>query len=295
MKALGERRALITGAGGQLGLALQAQAPEGWTVVPCRTAALDVTRPDQVRSVLERERPDVVLHAAAYTAVDAAESAVARAEAVNAAGTGVVAEAARAVDARLIYLSTDFVFDGLAGRPYRPEDPTGPLGVYGRTKLEGERRARAVLGDRALVMRTAWVYGAQGHNFLLTMLRLMRERDEVGVVSDQVGTPTWVRSLAAALWAAAARPSLGGVLHWTDAGVASWYDFAVAIQEDALAAGLLARAVPVRPLATEQFPTPARRPPYSVLDKRTAWEALGLPATHWRVHLRQAIRELAGD
>lgn len=289
------QRALITGAGGQLGLALQAWTPPGWTVVPCGTAALDVTRPDQVRSVLERERPDVVLHAAAYTAVDAAESAAAEAEAVNATGTGTVAEAAREVGARLIYVSTDFVFDGQLARPYRPDDPTGPLGVYGRSKLEGERRARSVLGDRALVVRTAWVYGAQGRNFLLTMLRLMGERDDVGVVSDQVGTPTWVRSLAAALWAAAERPALSGILHWTDAGVASWYDFAVAIQEEALAAGLLARAVPIRPLATEEFPTPARRPAYSVLDKRSAWAALGLPPIHWRVHLRQAIRELTGD
>jgi dTDP-4-dehydrorhamnose reductase len=291
----GRRRALITGAGGQLGLALQAQTPAGWTVVPCGRAALDVTRPDQVRSVLERERPDVVLHAAAYTAVDAAESSAAEAEAVNAAGTGTVAQAARAVGARLIDVSTDFVFDGASGRPYRPGDPPGPLGVYGRSKLEGERRALSALGDRALVIRTAWVYGGEGRNFLRTMLRLMRERDEVGVVSDQVGTPTWVRSLAAALWSAAARPDLTGILHWTDAGVASWYDFAVAIQEEALAAGLLARAVPVRPLATEQVPTPARRPAYSVLDKRSAWDALELPAVHWRVQLRQAVRELARD
>jgi dTDP-4-dehydrorhamnose reductase len=286
------RRALLTGAGGQLGLALQARPPEGWTVVPCRTATLDVTRPEQVRAVLERERPDLVLHAAAYTAVDAAESAPAEAAAVNAAGTGTVAQAAGEVGARLIYVSTDFVFDGAIGRPYQTTDPTGPLGVYGRTKLAGEQLAQSVLGAQALVIRTAWVYGSQGRNFLLTMLRLMRERDEVGVVADQVGTPTWAASLAEALWAAAARPELSGVLHWTDAGVASWYDFAVAIQEESLAAGLLSRAVPIRPLATDQFPTPARRPPYSVLDKRASWAALGLPPTHWRVQLRRAIGEL---
>jgi dTDP-4-dehydrorhamnose reductase len=289
------RRALITGAGGQLGLALQAHAPEGWTVVPCPRPALDVTRPDQVRAVLGRERPDVVLHAAAYTAVDAAESAAAEAEAVNATGTAVVAEAAAGIDARVIYVSTDFVFDGHAGRPYQPDDATAPLGVYGRTKLEGERRAREALGDRALVVRTAWLYGGRGRNFLRTMLSLMRERDEVGVVSDQVGTPTWVRSLAAALWAAAERPALGGILHWTDAGVASWYDFAVAIQEEALATGLLAGAVPVRPLATELFPTPARRPAYSVLDKRASWAALGVTPSHWRVNLRRALLEAPRD
>jgi dTDP-4-dehydrorhamnose reductase len=288
-------RALITGAGGQLGVALQAVVPDGWSVVPCRTAELDVTRPAQVRAVLERERPTVVLHAAAYTGVDAAESAVDQAEAINAEGTAVVAEAARAVSARLIYVSTDFVFDGAGGRPYQPGDATGPLGVYGRSKLEGERRAGAILAERALVVRTAWVYSGAGRNFLLTMLRLMGERDEVGVVCDQVGTPTWAPSLAAALWAAAARPELSGILHWTDAGVASWYDFAVAIQEEALAAGRLSRAVPIRPLATEQFPTPARRPSYSVLDKRAAWRALGVPPVHWRVNLRRAINGLARD
>ena len=285
-------RALITGAGGQVGLALRERPPDGWTVIGCGADELDVTRADQVRAVLQRERPTIVIHTAAYTAVDAAESAADRAEAVNAQGTAHVAEAAREIDARLLHVSTDFVFDGASGRPYTPEDAPHPIGVYGRTKLSAEREATRILGERALNVRTAWVYSRHRQNFVLTMLRLMRERDEVGVVSDQIGTPTWARSLAEALWTAAAAPGLSGVLHWTDAGVASWYDFAVAIQEEALALRLLERAVPVRPLRTEEYPRPARRPSYSVLDKSASWALLGRPVRHWRESLRLMLREL---
>jgi dTDP-4-dehydrorhamnose reductase len=286
-------RALITGGGGQVALALQEHRPEGWSAIGYRADELDVTRPEQVRSVLQRERPTIVIHTAAFTAVDAAESAADRAEAVNAGGTRHVAEAARDVGARLLHISTDFVFDGAAGRPYTPEDVPRPLGVYGRTKLAAEREAMQALQERALVVRTAWVYSHHGQNFVRTMLRLMRERDEIGVVCDQIGAPTWAGSLAEALWTAAAMPELSGVLHWTDAGVASWYDFAVAIQEEALAAGLLPRAVPIRPLRTDQHPTPARRPSYSVLDTSGSRALLGRTAPHWRVNLRRMLQELA--
>ena len=286
-------RALITGAGGQVGLALRERVPGGWSVIACGADELDVTRAEQVRAVLQRERPTVVIHAAAYTAVDAAESSADRAQAVNTRGTAHVAEGAREIGARVLHLSTDFVFDGASGRPYTPHDAPHPLGVYGRTKLAAEREAARILGDRALIVRTAWVYSRHRQNFVLTMLRLMQERDEIGVVGDQIGTPTWARSLAEALWTAAGRPELHGVLHWTDAGVASWYDFAVAIQEEALAAGVLARAVPVRALRTDQYPTSARRPPYSVLDKDASWTALGRVPPHWRVNLRLMLQELA--
>jgi dTDP-4-dehydrorhamnose reductase len=283
-------KVLITGAQGQIGRELQATAPTGWQVIPCGSAQLDVTRSDSARAVIGRERPDVIIHAAAYTDVDRAEGEAERAEAVNATGAANVASAASVVGARMIYLSTDFVFDGTLGRPYLPQDAARPLGVYGRTKLAGER---AVLEHNGtLVVRTAWVYSAFGRNFVGTMLTQMRTQSSVNVVSDQVGTPTWARSLADALWRAAERPELEGILHWTDAGVASWYDFAVAIQEEALTAGVLTRAVPIHPLRTEEFPRPARRPPYSVLDKTTGWEALGGPAPHWRSNLRCLIESL---
>jgi dTDP-4-dehydrorhamnose reductase len=164
--------------------------------------------------------------------------------------------------------------------------------VYGASKLEGEQAALATLGESATVLRTAWVYASHGKNFARTMLRLMAERDEVRVVADQVGTPTWARPLAEACWRAAGSRTVHGIHHWTDAGVASWYDFAVAIQEEALALGLLARGVPVRPIRTSDFPTPARRPSYSVLDKTATWAVLG-PAAHWRVALRSMLGEMA--
>lgn len=286
-------RALITGAGGQVGLELQAVRPAGWDVAACRSEDLDVTRREDVRAAVAAFRPTVVLHAAAYTSVDAAEADAERASAVNATGTAHVAEAALEAGARLVHLSTDFVFDGGQGRPYGPADTPRPLGVYGRTKLEAERSALRILGGRALVVRTAWVYSHRPRNFVLTMLRLFGERDEVGVVADQVGTPTWATSLAEAVWEAAARPELGGVIHWTDAGVASWYDFAVAIQEEALAAGLLSRPAAIRPLRTEEFPSRARRPPFSVLEKGSSWAALGRTPPHWRVNLRRMLQALA--
>lgn len=285
--------ALITGARGQLGVELQGTAPRGWHVVACGSEDLDVTRPDVVDAVLARERPTAVLHAAAYTSVDAAEAEPERAEAVNSRGAAHVARAARRVGARVIYVSTDFVFDGAQGHPYAPEDRPNPLGVYGRTKLEGEREVLRLTDGAALVVRTAWVYAAHGRNFARTMLRLMREGDEVGVVCDQIGTPTWAVSLARTLWAAAEREQLRGVHHWTDAGAATWYDFAVAIQEEALVVGLLDRAVPVRPIRTDEYPARARRPSYSVLDTSAIRSALGLPAVHWRVNLRTMLRGLA--
>lgn len=281
-------KALVTGAGGQLGATLVASAPAGCEVVALDRASLDLTDAAAVRAAVARERPDVILNAAAWTAVDAAEAEEEAARAVNADAVAALADAARANGADLVHVSTDFVFDGTRGRPYRPHDKPNPLGAYGRTKLAGERAA----GPDALIVRTAWVYAPAGGNFVRTMLRLMRERDEVRVVADQVGTPTYAPGLAHALWrlhAANAR----GVLHYTDSGAASWYDFAVAVQEEALAAGLLTRAVPVVPIASADFPTPAARPFYSLLDKGRTWELLGGPAPHWRANLRLLIKELA--
>jgi dTDP-4-dehydrorhamnose reductase len=283
---------LITGAGGQVGFELQASAPPEWHVVPCRSTDLDITDEGMVNRVLNEIGPAVVINTAAFTRVDDAERETARAEAVNGYGAGNVARAAARVGARLIHLSTDFVFDGSQGRPYTTDDTPRPLGVYGRTKLMGERLVQERTAGSGLIIRTAWVYAAQGHNFVHTMLRLMQENSSIEVVEDQVGTPTWARGLARAVWAAAERNGLQGILHWTDAGVASWYDFALAIQEESLALGLLDRAVPINPLHSHEYPRPARRPTFSVLDKSTGWAALGGPAPHWRVNLRSMLRAL---
>lgn len=284
-------RVLITGASGQLGHELVAAAPERMHVCAFGRDDLDITDTAAIAERFEAAAPDVVINAAAFTAVDRAEHERARAFAVNENGATNIAAAAALRDARLIHVSTDFVFDGRQATPYSPADPPNPLGVYGESKLAGETGVLRELGQRALIVRTAWVYSGHGHNFVNTMLRLMREKDELRVVCDQIGTPTWAGGLARTLWAAV-ESDASGVLHWSDAGVASWYDFAVAIQEEGLAAGLLDRAIPIFPIRTAEYPTPARRPACAVLDKGAAMVALGQRPEHWRVALREALQEL---
>jgi dTDP-4-dehydrorhamnose reductase len=287
------RRALITGARGQLGRELQARAPAGWDVAAWGSGDLDVTERAAVSKLFQHEPPELVIHTAAYTDVDAAEEQAALAQAVNCVGAANVARAAAAVQSRMIHVSTDFVFDGRQGHPYVPEDTPNPLNVYGRSKLAGEREVARITAGHALIVRTAWVYSEHGDNFVHTMLRLMRARTPLTVVADQVGTPTWARALADALWIAAERPTLQGILHWTDAGVASWYDYAVAIQEEALQLGLLTQPVPIQAVRSADFPRPARRPSYSILDKTSGWAALQGPAGHWRANLRSMLQALS--
>jgi dTDP-4-dehydrorhamnose reductase len=283
-------KVLITGANGQLGHALQETAPEGVEIIPTDVAELDICDAAAVNALVAAERPDAIFNAAAYTAVDKAESEEELAQKLNADAVANLAAAAREIGARFVHVSTDFVFDGLYGIPYPPDAPTAPLGAYGRTKRAGELAA----GEDALIVRTAWVYGNRGGNFVRTMLRLMAERDEVRVVADQIGTPTYASSLARALWALNAQGATG-LFHFTDSGAASWYDFAVAIQEDALAIGLLDRAVPVLPIVTADYPTPARRPHYSVLDKSSTIALLGAAPPHWRANLRTMLKDIKAN
>lgn len=282
-------RALILGAGGQVGRALLAAAPEGTEAVPLSRADCDVGDEAAVRTAVRAVRPDLVFNAAAFTAVDKAESEPDAARRLNAEAPGVIAAAARESGARTVHVSTDFVFGGPGERQRRPEDPTRPEGVYAQTKLDGEAAVR-IADPAALVVRTAWVYAPTGTNFVNTMLRLMAERDEVRVVADQIGTPTWAPSLAAALWRLAELRA-SGIHHFTDAGIASWYDFAVAIAEEARAMGLIEAPARIVPIATADYPTPARRPAFSVLDKSETWALLGRPAPHWRVNLRANLQE----
>ncbi len=286
-------KVLIVGANGQAGRELQRTAPATVELVCLDVDRLDITHRQAVLSTVSAIAPDLLINAAAYTAVDRAEQEPALAYAVNAAGAGHLAEAARASKARLVHISTDFVFDGGKSSPYLPEDEPRPLGVYGASKLAGERLAMERSDGQAIILRTAWLYAANGQNFVHTMLQLMRERDELGIVADQIGTPTWARTLARTIWAITTRPELTGLYHCTDAGVASWYDFAVAIQEEALALGLLAKAIPIRPLRSKDYPTPAQRPAYSVLDKSASWAVLATSIpVHWRVNLRAMLAEV---
>lgn len=284
-------RVLITG-NGQLAQELRLRLPAGVEAVVLSRQQLDIADADRVAAVMVEHRPTLIVNAAAYTAVDRAESEPQQAHAVNAEGPAHLARAALDVGARLIHVSTDFVFSGEGqSQPYQPGDSTGPSGVYGASKLAGEQAVQAILGEQAVIVRTAWVYSRFGQNFVKTMQRLMAEREQLGVVADQVGTPTWAGGLAEALWRLADKPDVRGILHWTDAGVASWYDFAVAIQEEALALGLLEKAIPLRPIRTADYPTPARRPAWSVLDKTDTWAALQHAAPHWRVALRRMLAD----
>ena len=283
-------KVLIAGSAGQLGRALQATAPAGVTVIAPPEVDFDICDPEAVARVVAAAAPALVINAAAYTAVDKAETEAAAAQRVNVNAVGLLASAARNAGAGFVHVSTDFIFDGTAHLPYPPDALPNPLGVYGRTKLEGEEAARDLHGN-PLIVRTAWVYAAKGANFVATMLRLMRERSELGVVADQIGTPTHVPTLARTIWTLA-QGGHTGTFHATDAGVASWYDFAVAIHEEALALGLLTTPVTVKPIRTSDYPTPAQRPAYSVLDKSATWALTGIP-NHWRVELRACLQELA--
>ncbi len=285
-------KVLITGANGQLGYELARSAPAGAELLLLDRDRLDITDADAVAALMQVQRPSLVINGAAYTAVDKAESDVDNARAINAAGAGHIAAAAKAVGAQLIHISTDFVFDGRKSSPYLPGDATAPLGVYGQTKLEGEWAVREQYGPEALILRTSWLYSAHGANFVKSILRLVRERPRLGIVADQVGTPTWAATLAEACWAGAAR-GVSGTHHWSDAGVASWYDFAVAIQEIGLELKLLDTPKPIAAIATSDYPTPAKRPPYSVMDKRHTWRELDLEGRHWRATLKQMMQELA--
>jgi dTDP-4-dehydrorhamnose reductase len=283
---------LVLGGGGQVGQAVVRAAPRGHEVIAKTRAELDLGDASAVDRAVAAARPEWVVNAGAYTAVDLAEDEPAKAAAINDAAVGILADAAGRAGSRLVHLSTDFVFDGISSRAYLPSDAPRPLSVYGTTKLDGERR---VLGSdcAGIILRTAWVYASTGRNFVLTMLRLMREREQVKVVCDQIGAPTWASGLARAVWGLIDVGAPAGIYHWTDLGVASWYDFAVAIEEEARMRGLLKRAVEIVPIATSEYPTRARRPAFSVLDSSgTRAAAPAVAAVHWRVNLRTMLDEL---
>lgn len=284
-------KVLVTGAGGQLGKALIASAPSNLTLLTPARQALDLADATAIERLLAAEQPAAIINCGAHTAVDKAESERDLAFAINAAAPEAMARWCAKANSRLIQISTDFVFDGTGSKPYRTGDVANPLNVYGASKLAGEQAVAAVPGLQWLVIRTAWVYASTGRNFVLTMLRLFRERAVVNVVSDQIGSPTSASSLARCVWRALEDRGEPAILHYTDAGVASWYDFAVAIYEEARALGILNNEVQIVPVATEQYPTPARRPHYSVLDKSATLARLQLPAVHWRAELRAVLRE----
>lgn len=287
---------LVTGANGQVGWELRrALAPLG-DVIAAHRGQLDVARPDALREGVRAMTPDVIVNAAAYTAVDRAESEPELARAINAIAPGVLAEEAARLDAVLVHYSTDYVFDGAKPAPYVESDPPSPLSVYGRTKLEGER-AIGASGCRHLTLRTSWVYGARRQNFLLTMLRLAGERRSLRIVDDQIGAPTWCREIAQATASLLARPELAargadGLYHLTAAGATSWFGFARAIFESPEMARLRVTPPALEAIPASAYPVAARRPANSRLDCGRLVRA-GIRLAPWDAALGRCLREVS--
>jgi len=299
---------LVLGANGQVGFELmRSLVPLGEVIAATRNGArhtvdADLSRADSLARALDAIAPDIIVNAAAYTAVDRAEDEPELADRINHRAVAEIGEWAARNGAGVVHYSTDYVFDGTATHPYRETDPTAPIGVYGRTKRDGENALHAS-GARHLILRTAWVYAARGKNFLLTMLRLARERDELRVVDDQIGAPTSARLIADATaevlasWHVSLETRdtrFDGIHHLVSAGQCSWRDFAAAIVEGAAARGLIERAPRVVAIRTSDYPTRARRPAFSVLDTERLQGAFGLQLPDWGTGLESVLDELAG-
>jgi len=269
--------------------------PDGLTVHFVDIDDLDITDEDQVKAEFSDFKPDLLINAAAYTAVDKAESEQELAYAVNATAVALLARWCKKYHTRLLHLSTDFVFAGDANTPYPPEAETAPKSFYGMSKAAGERALLEIYPENSLTIRVSWLYSSYGQNFVKTMLRLMRERDSLGIVNDQIGCPTWANHLARLIWQVIDHPDQTGVLHWSDAGSTTWYGFARAIMDEALALGLLEDAIELNPLTTAEYPTPAVRPHYSLLDSSRTCDLFKIKQVQWRENLVKMLKELAAS
>jgi dTDP-4-dehydrorhamnose reductase len=289
---------LLTGSGGQLAQELQPILLSLGEVIAVDRTRLDLSKPESICQVMAEIQPDLVVNSGAYTAVDKAESEPELAYAVNGIAPGIFAEECEKLAATLIHMSTDYVFDGSQGSPYLETDATNPLGTYGKSKLMGEEAIKKT-GNRHIIIRTSWVYGNGGRgNFVKTMLRLGKEREEIRVVADQIGSPTWTGDLAAAIAQIIPqiKTEIFGTYQYTNSGVCSWYDFAIAIFEEAAKLGFPLKVQRVVPITTAEYPTPAKRPAFSVLSSVKISAILGTYPPHWRQGLRQMlVKELTVD
>lgn len=292
---------LVVGSKGQVGYELQRSLVLLGDVVAVDRARCDMADAESIRTTVRAERPDVVVNAAAYTAVDKAEQEQELAGRVNGQGPGVLAREAAEQGALLVHYSTDYVFDGEQPQPYKEDAPTNPVSAYGRTKLQGEEAVRAATQSH-VILRTSWVYGAYGANFLKTMLRLMREREALNVVSDQVGAPTGAALIAdvtaqvvARYIATAGKDFPYGTYHLAAAGEASWHEYACFIAQEARAAGMALKIAPdgIKPIPASEYPLPARRPAFSRLDTSRLRQSFGLALPHWQGGVRQVVQLLA--
>ena len=283
---------LVTGANGQLGSEINKISGQFAEMEFCFTdvAELDITNPEKVAEFLSGFKPDFLINCAAYTNVDKAETDVATATLLNATAVGILAEQSAKTGCKMIHVSTDYVFDGNGPRPYREDDRVDPQSAYGRTKLEGELLCQK-LNPESLIIRTSWLYSAFGNNFVKTMVRLGNERSELGVIADQIGTPTNAADLASAILSIISSVKSGekafvaGIYHYSNEGVASWYDFTKAIFDIAEINCF------VKPIATEDYPSPVQRPPYSVMNKSKIKLIFGLKIPHWRDSLTEYFQK----
>ncbi|MEY2984370.1 MAG: dTDP-4-dehydrorhamnose reductase [Cyanobacteriota bacterium] len=283
-------KVLLIGANGQVGQELRHSLATLGIVQTTTRQTLELSQPETIIATVKALSPEIIVNAAAYTAVDKAESEADLAHHINGYAPQILAETAKEMGAYLIHLSTDYVFDGSQSSPYQPSDTPHPLGVYGQTKRAGEK-AIEQSGCEYLILRTAWVYGNQGSsNFVKTMLRLGKERQEIRVVADQIGSPTWARDIATAI-AVLVKKRATGIYHYTNSGVASWYDFAVAIFAEAQALGIPLQVQRVVPITTADYPTAARRPAYSILCHRKLVDIMGDYPPHWRQSLQHMLQE----
>lgn len=278
-------KVLVTGAAGQLGGALLACAPDDCDVRGLTRDDLDLSDEAAIRAVIDQHRPDWVINCAAYTGVDKAESEPELAIAINGHAPAIMAQALAETGGRLFQISTDFVFDGEASAPYLPGAPRNPISVYGVSKAAGEDGAKG-----AIILRTSWVYSAGGANFVRTMLRLMGERDTLSVVADQIGAPSYAPEIARTIWALIAADA-HGIFHHRDNGEVSWHGFAQAIAAEARELGLIDSIPTIKAIPTSEYPTPAKRPAYSVLDDSATRALLGDQTRHWRENLRRMLIE----
>ncbi|MEH2256935.1 dTDP-4-dehydrorhamnose reductase [Nostoc sp.] len=285
---------LLIGNNGQVGKELQQILSSYGDIISVARPTVDLAQPDTLRKVIRSKQPQIIINAAAYTAVDKAESEPELATAINATAPLIIAQESQKLGAFLIHISTDYVFDGNGCSPYQETHTTNPLSVYGKTKLAGEEAIRETSAHH-LILRTAWVYGTFGKsNFVKTMLRLGAERQELRIVADQIGSPTWAQDIAAVISQMIPQltSEISGTYHYTNSGVASWYDFAVAIFEEAQQLGFPLKVDRIVPITTAEYPTPARRPAYSVLAYGKISAILGTYPPHWRQRLAQMVTDL---
>ena len=282
------KKLVVIGKSGQLAWEIARLVPEAMCL---GRDDIDITSGEDIAAKLGLINPDAVINASAYTAVDKAESDEENAYLLNQAAVANLAKYCKSNNVFFVHVSTDYVFNGEKGSPYTVDDAIEPQGMYGKTKAAGEAEVTSVLPEASAILRTSWVYSSHGNNFVKTMLRLMAEKPQLGVIDDQIGSPTWAKGLARACVEAASHRT-AGVYHWSDEGVCSWYDFAIAIQQLGLEKGLLQQAVPVKPIPSSAYPTPAKRPHYSVLDKTLTRETFTSPLNHWREQLSAMMDEL---